>query len=420
MGVFSAIGNAISKVANAVVSVAKTVWTGVKAVATAAVHWIADKAEAVVTATKKVWHSVRPYITPIRHGLLWIAGSIPVPWIQGAAIIFERVLNHLQNFSRSIWAVILDKSIAWAITAARHLKGKLQSQEEIDEAYKRRTDLSNIKSQAPVDTQRAISLLELINDYKIIQTELEKIFETTDISNIDHYLRLRATQKLLDNVEAVILTAKSIDEISQDDIFLVQMGATLLAPDPNLVDPDFARLDAIIKQRYNKKLLPFIFEEMVIAWVKNQNSLEKQWTETNDVVAKKTAHMRRLAMEQRLMGLSEHDLAILKKLQEIVPEDKAILDALAKEAREMKYYIGAAEGFLQLIEKDDEVLEREGLQYLINDAERVGNIIIACMEKSKKWEELTDDEQSLIIAFSNIFSAAGETRAQQLILIEVQ
>lgn len=91
-------------------------------------------------------------------------------------------------------------------------------------------------------------------------------------------------------------------------------------------------------------------------------------------------------------------------------KDKVILDILAKEAREMRYYISAAEGFLQLIEKADEAIERKELQHLIKDAERVGNIIIACLKKIKKWQELTDDEQSLIIAFSNIFNADTDVR----------
>lgn len=418
MGFWSAVGNFIDRAASTVRDVVSSAWRATKEVATNVVRWVAEKAEAVVTTVKKVWRSVAPYIAPVRHGLLVIAGHFP--WVAGAAIVFERALHYLDRFSKSVWAIALDKAIEWAIIAAKHLKGKLTTKQEIDDAYQRQADLDNLLDQVPEDTRRAVGLVSLINNYKIIQTEIAKIFETNEISNIDHYLRLRATQKLLDNVEAIILTAESIDDISEDDIFLVKMGSALLSPNPDVTDPDFARLDAIIKRRYNKKLLPFVFEEMVIAWEKNRLALEKQWEEASEVVAKKVTHLRRLAMEHRLMGLAEDDLALLKKLEEVVPVGQTRLDEIAKQAREMKYYIGAAEGFLQIIEKDEEVLEQEGKAYLIDDVGRVGMIIISCMEKSRKWEELTDEEQSLIVAFSNIFEQASQLRAQKLILIEVQ
>lgn len=42
-------------------------------------------------------------------------------------------------------------------------------------------------------------------------------------------------------------------------------------------------------------------------------------------------------------------------------------------------------------------------------------IIIDCAQHGKRWEELTEDEQSLIIDFANIFEEASRERASRLV-----
>jgi hypothetical protein len=58
-------------------------------------------------------------------------------------------------------------------------------------------------------------------------------------------------------------------------------------------------------------------------------------------------------------------------------------------------------------------------EYLIEQTDTVGKIIIDCAQYGKKWEDLSLDEQGLIIDFANIFKKASIERAKQLEEIEV-
>ena len=77
----------------------------------------------------------------------------------------------------------------------------------------------------------------------------------------------------------------------------------------------------------------------------------------------------------------------------------------------MRHYVFAAEGFLQLLEKEESDLIAEDKDYLISEGGRVGLIIIDCAQNGRKWDSLSDEEQNLIIAFSNIFEENSRERA---------
>lgn len=42
-------------------------------------------------------------------------------------------------------------------------------------------------------------------------------------------------------------------------------------------------------------------------------------------------------------------------------------------------------------------------------------IIIECAQHGRQWEELTEDEQALIIDFANIYEEASRARAAKLV-----
>ena len=90
------------------------------------------------------------------------------------------------------------------------------------------------------------------------------------------------------------------------------------------------------------------------------------------------------------------------------------LKRLEKETRSMKNYVYAAEGFMQILEKDDELLQAEDKDYLINDSAEIASIIMRVAQNNIDWDTLTPDEQSLITDYANIFAKEGKARANKL------
>ena len=83
----------------------------------------------------------------------------------------------------------------------------------------------------------------------------------------------------------------------------------------------------------------------------------------------------------------------------------------------MRNYVFAAEGFLQMLEKEPEdFIDKE---YLFEDSATAGMIIIECAQFGKKWEELNKEEQMLIIDFANIFEKASRSRVKELVEVAV-
>ena len=105
---------------------------------------------------------------------------------------------------------------------------------------------------------------------------------------------------------------------------------------------------------------------------------------------------------------------MLAELQSAVPALKASNDQLAKLNRERRNYVYASEGFMQLLEKTEEELIAEDRAYLIRQGSEVGMILIDCAQNGRPWDALSEDQQSLIIDFANIFEEDCHARGKEL------
>ena len=165
--------------------------------------------------------------------------------------------------------------------------------------------------------------------------------------------------------------------------------------------------------RFGKKLIPFVFEEMIMAWGYNLQDMENEWKSLNDGLSKEQVLLRRLQIGQRLGDLQEDEVPMLNELEARLPVQQAEMEAKRKRTNEMRNYVFAAEGFLQMLEKEPE--EFADQEYLMEDSSTVGMIIIECAQFGKRWEELNTEQQSLIIDFANIFEKASRARASKLV-----
>ncbi len=380
---------------------------------------MAEKAETFVGTVKSVWQKVKPFIAKVVQPALkvaaqWTAMALPAfPWVSGAITAFDKALDALLAWDKTAMAKKLDDAIHWVIQRAKDLHDINLNEEEMATAEQHEETLREARSEVRGDAAKAIDLASLITSYAQLNTRITHVMENNNIEDFEHYLRLRASQKLLKDTEKRLMQAQDIHAINTDDLFLMEIGAELLKKVPAISDADTQRLDDVIYARFQQKLIPFVFEEMIMAWGCNLETMEKEWKAESETIAKDQVLLRRLEIGQRLSELDTEEAAMLADLQAKVPALKARMDSKRKRTNEMRSYVFAAEGFLQMLEKNPEDFADK--EYLLNDSSAAGMIIIECAQHGKQWEELSESEQFLIIDFANIFEEASRARAARLV-----
>ncbi|HGC6387636.1 TPA: hypothetical protein ACI00M_000733 [Cronobacter dublinensis] len=419
MGFWSSVGNFCSSVASAVTSTASRVWNGIKETAAKTVSWMAEKAETFVGSVKSVWEKVKPFISNVIRPIVQNAAKLAekmlpqFPWVGGALKALDKALGLLVEWDKSDLAKRIGKAIEWAINKAKQIKDLFLTPEEMDEASEHEQALREARNQMRGEAASAVDLASLITLYAQLSTRIKDVLENIQINDFEHYLRLRASQKLLKETEQNLTRAQDIDTITDDDLFLIETGNELLKPNPQLSDDATQRLDRVVMARFGKRLIPFVFEEMIMAWGYSLQDMENEWKSLNDGLSKEQVLLRRLQIGQRLGDLQEHEVSMLNELEARLPVQQAEMEAKRKRTNEMRNYVFAAEGFLQMLEKEPE--EFADQEYLMEDSSTVGMIIIECAQFGKRWEELNTEQQSLIIDFANIFEKASRARASKLV-----
>lgn len=419
MGFFSTCASwAINKLSSAASKV-EQVWNSVKETAAKACIWMAEKAETFVGDIKSVLKKVKPLISnvirPIIQKTEELAGKVvpQFPWIGGALKTLDKALELLVEWDKSDLAKRIGKAIEWAIQTAKSLKDLFLTKEEMEEARKHEKALREARSAMHGEAASAVDFASLITHYAQLSTEIKDVVENIQIKEFDHYLRLRASQKLLKDTEQRLTHIQDVNAVTDDDLFLMKTGKELLKPNPQLSDEEAQRLDLVVMRRFRKKLLPFVFEEMIIAWGYNLHDMEKEWKSLNDDLSKEQVLLRRLQIGQRLNDLQEEEVVMLSELEARLPALQVVMESKRKHTNEMRNYVFAAEGFLQMLEKEPK--EFEGQEYLMEDSSAVGMLIIECAQFGKRWEELDREQQNLIIDFANIFEKASRARASKMV-----
>lgn len=420
MGWLSRVCSSVVSVASSVVSYASEKvskglsWAREKAAT--ACDWIAEKGEAFIDRVKDVYKKVKPFLQKVKPWLEKAALLAPFPWLRTGLIVTAKAIDALVTLENSPVLHALEKAVRKTIKLAQFIKERYLTPEEVEEAKENRDAFmqaeQQYESELSEEQQKALQLNEMLNNYGILKVELRDVLEM-GVIDFQHYLRLRATQKLLDMTEQKIIAVESIDDITSDDIYLIKTAESLLST-AQLSDDEAIRLDSIIQERFGKSLIPFVFEELMVVWVEKQQTLEEQWTELSKKLSKDRVLKTRLDVAKRTSELTEEETAIYNELLTKMSGEQAKLTRLDSERRSMKSYVYAAEGFMQILEKDDVTLEAEDKDYLLEDSEEIASIIMRVAQNNVAWESLTDDEQSLITDYANIFEAEGRARADKL------
>lgn len=420
--------------AGSVSRAASSAWEKAKEVAGNAVRWMAEKAEQFVDDVKSAWRTVKPFVEHARVALRAAAAITPLPWLKAALTMLDKAIGALTAFENSPIAKKIEEAIKWAAQLAKrwHEAGQAKeeaaseqeqeglNEEELETARRHQESFRFAEREVVPEAERhQLALAAAINDFEIAKTDLAKAIDAAP-SNFEHYLRLRATQKLLNMADRKFRAAQSVDDLSADDLFLVHIASDLIKEKPELSKQAAERLDRLLTERYGKKLTPFIFEELIASWAKRAESLGNKWETDNRSFSKDSMLLKRLIIAKDIQDeLSVEEAAEMAKLEAEVPAKKQALDELATQQRDVERYVGAAEGFLQLLEKTPEQIEEEDRGYLIDDGAHVGQILIRCAENDTSFGTLSKEDQSLINDFANAFKKDSKNRMKEILEVTV-
>mgnify|MGYP000181474100 FL=1 len=155
---------------------------------------------------------------------------------------------------------------------------------------------------------------------------------------------------------------------------------------------------------------------MIASWGVRAKELGVQWEEANRSHAKDSILLKRLMLARDIQNeLSADEATQLEKLLKELPVGRQQLDDLATKQRDIERYVGAAEGFLQLLEKTEEEIKREDRCYLLEDGAAVGKLLIDCAQHERSFDMLNQDQQSLITDYANVFGREAQSRMEMVL-----
>lgn len=425
MGLLSGISRVFTAAIDIAATGASVVIRTAKKVAAEAISWLADKSEKFVDDVKATWPKVKPYIEKAHLATKAFANKVPVPWIKTLLLSVDKALDALFALENSPILQHLEKAIRFAAKLARHWRVSVESEaeaatEEFDVAEARKHQRAFRRAEPELKGSAAaspVSVWAAINDLEIAKHDLAKAIETPP-ADFEHYLRIRATQKLVGLSEQRFRQAKKVEDLDQDDLLVLKIASGLIQPEPALSDEAAAKLDAFLQRRHATRLMPFIYTELVVNWEQTREDVEAKWERRNVEQAKDAVLYKRLKIALDIQGeLDAEESALLAQLDKSVPAGRRALDDLATRSRDLEQLVGAAEGFLQFLEKDEEQIRKDDQTYLLKSGPEVGRLLIKCAEKNLSISELSEDEQASITAFANIFRAAAKTRMENAVQV---
>ena len=251
--------NAVSTVVDAVSTVVETVVDTAKSV----INLVADKVTKVWDSLKGAWGFIKKVVKPV---LNVVVNFIPFPIVRAAVEFVIKAIEILEKVLEHPLVQKINKAVEWCLNAAKKLRDKGLSEIERREALERRR-LLNKASDNLVGydkEQKSIYIAKIVNEFIILRNEInEYLEENATLIDYDHYLRLRSAHKLLDITENKLSNQNlEVFDISEDDVFILEIGYQLIGINPEISDANLERLNRIVKDASGKTLLPFVFEDL--------------------------------------------------------------------------------------------------------------------------------------------------------------
>ncbi len=415
----SSVGSAVSSAISSAGRMASSAFSAAKEYATKAISWMATKAESFMGNVSQMWQRVKPYIAKGRKILQFVGKVVKHPWVKTALATLDKALAFLENIDRSPLARKVEKALKWVIEWCKDAHQKQLEKAELEEARRHAAALAEAEKTLQGQERDAVSAMALLNNYMIVKAEVEAAVQSDTLQDFEYFLRLRAVQKLLAFYETRMEEVREISDIDADMQFLMFAANAMIAQDAEFSDEDTLRLDDLTTRKFGKPIIPFIFEEMITTWEKSRQILESEWENNNNALAKDQLLHNRLVRAQKYEELNADELKYLNSLKISLPQDRQNLEMLEDSLLARRNYVNAAEGFLQMLEKDEATLIDDGREYLLEQGAEIGQLLISCSQEERSWSDLSAEEQILITDFANIFAADCQKRTEENMLVEV-
>lgn len=407
-------------------SITSTVAAAAKTMASKAIHFVAENADNIAGKIKSIWEKVKPYVKKAQAPLKMLAVKYAaVPYVGVALNALTIGVAALLALENSPTLKKAGETIIKIGQIAKNLQEKIRNgeipfitPEEYEQAISDREILRKAEeftADLSESQQTSFEFANAINDIRIVRKDLDQAIEAGP-SNYEHYLRLRATQKLISIEERKLIDAGSLDALNRDDYFIIRITSDLINEDAEMSTTAAQRIDSILNERYGKTLHSFVFEELVAIWVKQGEELESEVQGIIESLSKKKVQMKRLVNAKRLqLEIDEEEATQLSVLEIEIPEIEKNLESTLTRQLDSERYADAAEGFLQIMEKTPEQLESEGRGYLLEIGPEVGKRLIMTAQEKKPFNELSSKDQDLITDFSNIFREDAKARMTSIL-----
>lgn len=419
MGIWSRVCSCVSSVASFAVNVVSSAVSKAKEVVGKAIGFMAEKAEGFVGKVSQMWERIKPHISTGRKILQVLSGMITLPWIKAALVGLDRALAWLEKADKHPLVKKLQKAFEWVIAWCKDAHQKQLDNEALEEARRHAKAMQEASGELHGTEKQAVEAIALINEYMIAKAEVDIAVKGDTLKDFEYFLRLRAVQKLLAYYETRMQAVQTVSDVDEDMHFMVYAANALIQQNAEFSDADTMRLDEMTHRLFGKPIIPFVFEEMIVAWEKSRQVLEEEWEKKNSTLAKERLLHNRLVRAQKYEELEPAEISVLNDLAITLPRDTVALEQLGDDLLARRNYVNAAEGFLQMLEKDEQQLIAEGKEYLLEQGSMVGTLLIDCSQNDRAWASLSAEEQSLINDFANIFGADCQKRTETGLLVEV-
>ena len=355
MGFWSFVGSCCSAVGSFVssaVSAVGRVVTKVAGFAGKVLSTVATVGEKVIKAVKTVWPVVKPWIAKFSN----VLNAIPVvgPYLSIAA----KTLLALEN------SPILKKVAQIAENVLPKMKVIGQSLSSWAEIRKAREDaevLRQAEAEMRNNTERnALCLAQIINKFLIVNSSVVKMIDEDEVTDLESYLRLRADVRILDHVKKHLHEAKGLEDISSDDLFILNFSDKILNNE-EVSDVEAGRFEQIINKIYGKSLISLVFNDMVVQWARD---LENDRTKEKDLFVEITdAGVKDIILPGEIREIMNTVLVAEKRAQ-------ANVITRREEVASTRSLLNTA----KLMDENQTLYKLKELEYVERICENVGNI----------------------------------------------
>ncbi len=435
MGFFGSLWDGVCSVASRVVDTVKEVAVKAARAAGNVLVKLAEFGEKVVSAVRRVWPKIKPYlekaamiIVKVAKGVSLALRAIPHPWAQTlaafiskGALIVEKGIVALLALENSPILKKIDKALKFILPKMKELGSTLLSWAEIQESRQIQKDLNQLTVVPQSAEEKLLILTKVLNKYQILKSTVVKMLEENSVSNMEHYLQLKATEKIFKKFQERVSSGLKIEELTSEDLFIFDMADVLVSETPMLSEKERERFDKIVEKMFGKSLLAIVFGEMVTFWSTTLEIDNKKRIELKETLAKKEVLKNRLEKDLEFeIALEPDELKTLEQLKSEIPALQEEYNKLLNDIIHQEAYIYAAEGMQRAFEDNIlEVVESEETEATIqNQIPELAELLIGCFRNGIQWESLTEAEQGLIRDFANIFQAASKQRAGNLITVQ--